>query len=461
MRRTAWTIVSLLVVLSFMAACAAPPAAPAPAPTQPPAPAPTQAPAPAPTEAPPAAPTEAPAAAPTQAPEPTQVPVLTQAPAPPPDIVLPKEVITTIEAIAKTQGLQSGEGLAAEHTVIYALPGTYPSYTPVDSGVPNLKPGIAYLLTPRRNAPWAKDPPIELKNLQDQLLGALKVVQQLIAALPPDTYAISYDPKSDPEKPDIKFVGEKNTVTFAGRIDTLPAPIAVGRPVALITSRQMCFTWERTQICAEVPTPLPKELRTQLESAAAKLGVPGLIDLDGAVPDVEGVNVLKNCESALSVEPPVYDKCTASVLAAPIIEENKVPTPPPPPDTETISASTVLEVLLPITEVVCTDVKCGTDAQKAGDVPAGPYLMYDLVLKTDPKLTETATQSRVGMSSGVKSEPAFYLPAVVGASYIGQPAPGLPEEVISNLWKCKWDNKCGCWKCSCYFKWRQCPWLDP
>jgi hypothetical protein len=345
-----------------------------------------------------------------------------------PEVLLPLSEEQKLQGVAEGNGLIYDE-LAREFTVFYALPDT----------------GIAFLLTPRREQPDIEKP--------EEVLGALSVVQQLHDELPPDTYAITLGPGQEV----VRFIGAERQPEFPAVIRTLPLLVREARPVALIGSEQMCLTWETTQICALVSTPLRGDLLERLVQAVNNLGAnPDLFALDRAIPDVEGRNVLADCAEALRTETPAYDKCRASVLAAPV--ETADALPPLPSYQESALGTGVLVVLEDLKEDVYADPDL---TQQVGSLPAGSYLMYDIVLPDDPVIGEydeqQITRSRAGLSTGVNENTKLNLPAVIGAPIVGQAPGGAPpddrsEDFISNLWRHRWDCH---W--SCYFKWWQCP----
>lgn len=333
--------------------------------------------------------------------------------------------------------------LAQELTVIYALPDT----------------GIAYLLTPRRE-------PIEITSeelsqnpsaLENQVLGTLTVVQSLRDELPVDTYNIILDPSGE----SVVYVGTTISAQFQAVIRTLPLPIPEERPIAMISSEQMCLAWNTLQICALVSTPLRDDLSRRIEEAIGNLGVdPNLFAIDRAIPDVEGDNFVAICTEQLSQEAPSYSECNASVLTAPVEIADALPSLPGDPDAIETGLLIVLEDL-----VLSNDAYSDRElTEPIEELNAGTYLMYDIILPEDSIIGEYDNQqislSRVGLSSQVGADPDLYLHAVIGAPLVGE-APGgappdtRPEAVISNLWVKGWDGK---WRC--YFRWRQCPWLQ-
>lgn len=360
--------------------------------------------------------TEAPTEAPTEVPA-TEAPA-TEAPTEPP--VIPD--------------------LATEVSVFYALP---------DSG-------IAYLLTPRQEAPGitAEELAEQPDALDNQVLATFKVVQQLSEELPVDDYTVTLDPGGEA----VSFNGTSGAVLFPAVIRSLPLPLPDERPVAMISSVQMCLAWGTLQICALVSTPLPSDLVEQLDAAIQELGAePGSFALDRSIPDVEGDGMVGICLAELIKDEPNYAECKATVLAAPILESLDPPTAAP--DAVSTAVLVVLENL-----VLDNDVFSDPElTQLKGQLPPGNYLMYDIILPDDPVIgtynEQPITASRVGLSTGVGQDPEAYLRAVIGAPLTGEAVQGAPpdgpEAVISNLWIRGWD---GVWRC--YFKERQCPWLQ-
>jgi hypothetical protein len=284
--------------------------------------------------------------------------------------------------------------------------------------------------------------------LEKEALGVLKVVQQLSDELPTDDYALTLDSSGE----NVLFTGANAAASFPAIIRTLPLPLPESRPVAMISSVQMCLAWDSVQICALVSTPLRDDLREQLATAIQDLGSdPSLFALDRGIPDVEGDNVLDICLAELSKAQPDYTQCRASVLAAPALEA--LDPPPGVPDAINTGVLVVLEDLQ-LNDDVFGDPEL-TDL--IGKLPPENFLIYDIVLPDDPVIgtydEQRITESRAGLSPGVDQDPEFYLRAVIGAPLIGEAIIGIPPEgpeaVISNLWIGK----------SCLFRWRQCPYL--
>jgi hypothetical protein len=379
------------------------------------------------TPTPPTPPTNTPTDTP---PAPTDTP--TDTPKPPTD---------TPEPTATDTPPPSDVDLATEFSVFYALPETSPD------------PGIAYLLTPRRESPGitAEELVANPGALQDQVLGRLRIVRQstLQLQLPPGDYMITLAPDGEA----LLFTGAAGEVAVPAVIRALPIPLT-DRPVAMISSVQMCLAWDLLQICGLVSTPLPGPLIEQLNAAVEDLEVnPDSLALDRAIPDVEGDNVLDPCLAELNKDEPDYTQCPASVLAAPAREA----LPPPPSFPDAISTGVL---------VVLQDLELPDDVFKEPDtndpvglLPAGNYVMYDIVLPEDEVIDtydeQQITVSRVGLSPVAGAEPEFYLLAIRGAPLQGTPPEG-PQAVISNLWIEGWD---GIW--SCYVRSWQCPYYPP
>ena len=373
---------------------------------------------------------------PTPFPEPTTQTVPTSLP-PEIQVLLPTSEVDEFEAFIKKNGKLIFNDLAREYTVFYAYPDQ----------------GIAFLVTPASQIPTvdpqalANDPAL----LQNQALGLLTVVRQVNDLLPPDHYAITLESNGEV----MTFIGARAEASFPATIRALPGPISKDRPVAMISSEQICLAWDTLQICSLVSTPLREDLKAQLDEAIqATGGDPGLFAVDRAVPDTEGRNVLAACEEALQQEPPAYKECKASVLAAPLASAEGLPPPPGEPDA---TGTGTLVVLVDLEEDVFLDPEL---TEPIATLSAGNYLMYDIVLPNDPVIAQydkqQVTESRVGLSTSLGDKPAFYLPANIGYIFMGDALRGeapdsRSDAVISNLFV---RNFSGSW--SCYFRWWQC-----
>jgi hypothetical protein len=408
-------VISLVAVL---AACA-PSATEAPAATEPPI---TESPTAAPTEAPTEVPTEAPTEAPTEPPT-AELPV----------VELPDEAVSALTEVANAAFGQDLPSLASEHTVIYALP---------DSGT-------AFLLTPVEAGPeeTAEDLIIEAKeNALDttRILGGLTVIQDDITELPAGDYVITL--ASNGATVEFNTIGEPRS--FEAVIRSLPLALPAGRSVALITSSQMCLAWNQTQVCALIQTPLKSDWQAEVEEAISSLDSdPSDFDLSRAIPDIEGSEMLQQCQDALNETPPAYSDCKSNVLAVPALNPGNIPTPQVETE-QTIDAIGALVVLESLSEEIYADPGL---SELVGTLPAGNYITY-VVLPAgwEPNpLEPTATQV---LQAGLTEQ--YFLPSVSGGQIIGEPQLGTgpsndEEAIIVNLWIGR----------HCYCKRRQCPWL--
>jgi hypothetical protein len=330
--------------------------------------------------------------------------------------------------------------LATEYSVFYALPDQV----------------FAYLLTPRRDSPGitAEELVANPGALENQVLGRLRVVESPTGEFQPGDYTITLEPNLEV----LSFNGPTDIVRVPVVIRSLPVSLPELRPVAMISSLQMCLAWDTLQICGLVSTPLPSNLQEQLLGAIQELGAdPEQFDLDRGIPDVEGDNILEPCLNDIGQEEPSYRQCRSSVLAVPALEPLKAL--PADPDAIGTSVLVVLENL-----ILENDVFADPDfTRPIGELPPGNYVMYNIVFPEDPLVPGfenwRATLSRVGLSPGVGQDPQYYLRAIIGAPLTGDAVVGEPleepEAVISNLWVRGWDGR---W--SCYFQWRQCPWVS-
>lgn len=362
---------------------------------------------------------------PTAAPEITQTPSVPQ----PPDVVvsLPPDAAARLDDVASKNGWKL-PSLAKTHTVFYAFPDK----------------GIAFLLTPAADAPGPT--PDELaakpKAIDKVILGALTVIQQIHDALPVDDYLMTLAPDGKT----VQFTGASAKANFDAVIRSLP--LALPRPLALITSSQMCVAWNTTQICALVPTPLRPDLVEQLTGAIKDVGAePANFSLERAIPDVEGFGMIETCAKALSETPPAYANCRATVLAAPAVADGAFANPPE--TTGTTTGIGVLDVLEVITDQIFTDPQLTLPTP---DLPVGAYRTYEVLLPDETPAPGKPVATRV-RQSGLAGD--FYLPAVSGGVIIGDPALGFgpsneEEAIIANLWS---RGRCTGWK------WWQCPWI--
>src|SRR5215208_1042116 len=132
---------------------------------------------------------------------PTGTPTATQTPT-----NTPTNTATATETPPNTPTNTPSPDLATEFTVFYALPDT----------------GIAYQLTPRRASPGITAEELVSKPgaLEGQVLGTLKVVQQLSEALPPDDYTITLSGTDS-----VFFNGTAKVVPLPRVIHTLPVAL--------------------------------------------------------------------------------------------------------------------------------------------------------------------------------------------------------------------------------------------
>jgi hypothetical protein len=391
----------------------------------------TYTPSPAPTDTltlPPPAPTITPT---TALPIVTNTPIVTVAPSVTPlpsgiEILLPDDAVSKLKSVGDANKLTMLP-LARQHTVLYAFPDT----------------GVASLLTPVEKGPGltaeelAKNP----GAIQNVSLGGLTVIIQTTSKLTPDDYIITLTP----DRETVRFIGSKTQASFPVVIRSLPLPVP--RPVALITSSQMCLAWDTTQICARVETPLRPDLMDQLTNAIKGLDVPlSAIALDRAIPDVEGRGMLGTCAKALSQESPDYAACRATVLAAPTVKDGAFPAPH---EEGKITAIGVLLVLEKLEEDVYRDPEL---TQSVGELPDGPYKTFEVLLPGEEPAPGKPVNTRVRQSGPAGD---FYLPAVsggviIGTAILGSGPTNEEEAIIVNLWQ---SGRCA------GFKWWQCPWI--
>jgi hypothetical protein len=346
----------------------------------------------------------------------------------------------------------SAESLVPEWAAVYALPDNI-EYQSADVG-----PGLVYKLTPVVD--------FSQHSIDNPIIAQLTVAQRLPEVSPPlptDVYTMTLDAKEGM----VVFSGQEEIYTARASATRLSAPIADYRPVALITASQMCVTSRETQVCAQVYTPLLPELQEVLGQTIDELKAEKdwFVSLEQGIPDVEGLEWVWPCKDK--------DECYASVLALAAVSD-AIPPPILPPvlpepegsvkgailasvapafQTIHVTPTLAITILAPLTDNICNNINC-LDPY-SGVIEAGSYMMYDIVLSGDAAFPGTTIKkSRVGLSRTVGGGVVYYLPAAIGADYL----PDASEEaqaVIANLWNCRKNGRC-----SCYFKWKQCPWLQ-
>ena len=356
------------------------------------------------------------------------VEVPTEEPPAPPDVTvsLPAEAINRLASVAESNGYD-WQDLASDHTVFYAFPDT----------------GIAFLLTPIAGGPGKTAEVLaqEPGNIQNLMLGGLTVISGFSGfPLSQGDYLITLAPDGE----ELQFTQLNGDVfSFPAVIRSLPQPLS--RELALITSSQMCLAWNRTQVCALVNAPLRSDLVQQINNAIENLGIdPASIALERAIPDVEGFNMIQRCADALANEPPSYDQCRSTVLAAPAVADGAFDATSQAEGTYTGIA--LLVVLEPLKDQVFLDPQL---TQVAEGLPNGDYLTFEVLLSGETPTRDEPIPTRVAQEG---PQGSFYLPAQSGGALIGDPVRGFgpsneDEAVIANLW-CKGR---------CYFKWWQCP----
>ena len=394
-------------------------------------------------------------------------PTDTPTPAPPdavtplalPPILLPNDVITQAQQIAKDRKLKLDGAWARERTTVYAEPGR----------------GAIYLLNVFIIPEALRSVDLALSGaLDNQVLGVLYVTPAA-ADLPPDYLAPGvYVLALGSNGKLLNFFGQAGGPKAQADLRTFKSDRVMARPFALISSEQMCLAWDALQVCVRQRTPLPVEFQNVLAKAANRLGVsPELFAIERGMFDIEGANNLERCAKAIAQGK--FEACEPSILVAPI-NKNGLQAPPPPeydpllsgkaplaaparaPLTETAQAGLigVAVVFTETIEEVYRDVQLITPAPS---LPADAYLMYDILLASDPQIGtndgQPITLSRVELrlSPAVK----YYLPDVRNVPLLGTavnsdpPADQESEVAAVNLLVRVFGRQI------CLFKARECP----
>ena len=407
----------------------------------------------------------APASTPTPPLRPTNTPTPkitpTNTPLAAPVVILPDDIIQQAEQIAKQKGLTLSGSWAPEHTTLYALPG----------------PGLIYLFSANQIPADLRTDKQALSGRLDNVVLGILFVTDAASDLPtsflrPGVYVLALGQAGNL----VNFIGDKDSREVQADIRTFKSDLIAARPFALISSEQMCLSWDALQVCARQRTPLPDQLQDDLQKAALSLGAtPELFANERGILDIEGVNNLERCADA--VKGGEFAGCQPSILVAPISRKG-LDAPPPPefdplkssradlaslapaPRLETGQAGLVgIAVVFSETlEEVYRDPQLLTPARS---LPADAYLLYDILFTSDPQMGtndgQPITLSRVELrlSPAVK----FYLPDVRNVPLLGTsvnstpPADAEPEAAAVHLLIKVFGRQI------CLFKARECPGL--
>lgn len=373
--------------------------------------------------------TPIPPARPTDTPSPAR-PTNTPTPAPPgepftpivlPVVPLPDDIIAQAEQIAQSKSLKLEGAWAPEQTTLYALPGI----------------GLIYALNTVDLAP--ADRKIGLAadgQLDNVVLGALFVTDAAAGDpadyFKPGVYVIALGSQGRL----VNYFSQDGKREAPADLRTFKSDLVAARPFALISSEQVCLTWDALQVCARQRTPLPQPFQNDLGKAAEQLGVPpGWFAIERGIFDIEGVNNLQRCADA--IKNGAFADCQPSILVAPINEEGLKA--PPPPDYDPLTggraplaalaraprAETAQAGLIGVAVVFSETIEdVYNDPQltaRAASLPADAYLVYDVVFGSDPQIGvnngQPITLSRVELR--VSPLRKFYLPDVRNIPLLG------------------------------------------
>lgn len=411
-----------------------------------------------------ARPTDTPTVArPTDTPTPTPAPPDAVTPLALPPILLPDEAIAQAKQIADSKGLKLNGAWAPERTTVYAEPGR----------------GAIYLLNVFIIPDALRSVDLALSGaLDNQAMGVLYVTPAA-AGLPPDYLAPGVYVLALGSNGNLLnfFDQEANKREALADLRTFKSDRVMARPFALISREQMCLAWDALQVCGRQRTPLPAEFQATLERAAVLgLGLsPELFAIERGMFDIEGVNNLERCAQAVAEGK--FEACEPSILVAPI-NKNGLNEPPPPEYDPLLSGKAPLAaparaplaqtpqagligvavVFSETIEEVYRDVQLTTPAPS---LPADAYLMYDILLASDPQVGtndgQPITLSRVELrlSPAVK----YYLPDVRNVPLLGAPVNSEPpadqesEVAAVNLLVRVFGRQI------CLFRARECPGL--
>lgn len=403
--------------------------------------------------------TPSPPLQPTNTPTPKITP--TNTPLALPVVILPDDIVQQAEQIAKQKGLMLSGSWAPEHTTLYALPG----------------PGLVYLFSAYQiPADLRTDKQAVSGSLDNMVLGILFVTDAAsdlpTSFLRPGVYVITLGQAGNL----VNFIGAKDSREVQADIRTFKSDLVAARPFALISSEQMCLSWDALQVCARQRTPLPEQLQDDLQKAALSLGAsPELFASERGILDIEGVNNLERCAEA--VKERKFTDCQPSILVAPI-SQNGLKAPPPPEFAPLKSSRADLASLAPaprletgqaglvgiavvFAETIEEVYRDPALTQRAPNLPADAYLLYDILFTSDPQIGtndgQPITLSRVELrlSPAVK----YYLPDVRNVPLLGTsvnstpPADAEPEAAAVHLLIKAFGRQI------CLFKARECPGL--
>lgn len=369
-------------------------------------------------------------AAPTRTPIPPARPTDTPTPAPPgetptsivlPVVPLPDDVIAQAERIAQTKDLKLGGAWAPGQTTLYAVPGI----------------GLIYALNAVDLDPALRSIDLAAKGKLDNVVLGVLFVTDAAAGLPsdyfkPGVYVIALDSQGSL----VNYFSQDGKREAPADLRTFRSDLVMAQPYALISSEQMCLTWDALQVCARQRTPLPDPFQNDLGKAAEQLGVPpGWFAIERGIFDIEGVNNQQRCADA--IKNGAFADCQPSILVAPINQEG-LKAPPPPdydplqsgraplaalaraPRAETAQAG-LIGIAVVFSETIEEVYRDPQLTAHAASLPADAYLLYDVVFGSDPQIGvnngQPVTLSRVELR--VSPQRKFYLPDVRNIPLLG------------------------------------------
>ncbi len=360
-------------------------------------------------------------------------PVATPTPLAMPVVLLPDGVIATAEGIARAQKWELSGVWAPEHTTLYAQPGA----------------GLLYMLS-------AYHIPSGLRTVEQAISGGLDniVLGVLFVAnaaanpsRPPGVYTLALSEKGQ----------YLNFADGDGKLEKTAAvlrhiknsSLLADRPFTLISSQQMCLSWDALQVCVPLRTPLPSQDQERLVAAAKELGAdPAWFDVTRGIFDIEGVNNLERCASA--VKQRNFEACQPSILVAPISQAGR--SAPIPPEFDKLRSGKaplaamalapplqggeagLIGIAVVFTNTIEEVYRDPLLKQPAPNLPADAYLMYDILLPGDPQIGDFDGQPITLSRVELRITPAikYYLPDVRNIPLLGDPvtggAPPVAEE---------------------------------
>lgn len=301
---------------------------------------------------------------------------------------------------------------------IYAAPLPYP-----DLGIDQPEPGVIFMLTPIQissvfpDTPASADQFLEfVKNQPDRQLtiGGLSIARPWGQFSRVGDYTIQFNVEDNI----ISFVplAEGEVITSPAIVRSLPLPIT--QSIAIITSRQLCLTWETVQVCSLIDTPPDPAWIARAEQIQAELALDFEINPDLLVPDIEGRDMHEACAKALSEEQPNYAECRANVLAVPASR----PSPPAPDQlvsakpffTSSLQVTETAVGILDVTEPISGEAFTDDTFTTPTDIPTGAYTMIELLPENTPLTSPITIPLRLSNLTN-----SYFLPVTSGFQFIG------------------------------------------